>query len=400
MIGLVLALLVFLPQPQDHRQPALLDTAALRAEGPAALARLCDRFDRLEAGVEKDALERAIDAVAAQRYATVSRLYWYTDLDLARTAAHATGRPILSLRMLGSLDEDFSCANSRFFRIVLYADPDVAGFLRENFVLHWSSERPVPRVTIDFGDGRRIQTTIAGNSAHYVLDADGRALDVLPGLYSPVAFRRELEAALPLVRASPRVLESERLDIVRAYHVDRIQAATALWGGQRQLVPLATLPGIVESESRSVAKSFVETPAVLAAQLGGARAEHLIPSAPMGVVFVRRLDETHLSDSSRALVARLTPVDWARAPRPLEGEALQRAFSNLEALVAADTERNEQGLRRTVHEWFATFALLPDFQSLNELVYRELFLTPKDDPWLGLANPGMITGLPRDGVVQ
>jgi len=26
---------------------------------------------------------------------------------------------------------------------------------REGFVLHWSSERPVPRITIDYGDGRR-----------------------------------------------------------------------------------------------------------------------------------------------------------------------------------------------------------------------------------------------------
>ena len=395
-----LALLLLAPFAQEGRYPALPDVAALRAEGPAALVRLCERYDRLEPGVERDALERTIDAVAAQRYATVSRLYWYTDLDLARNAAHATGKPILSLRMLGRLDEEFSCANSRFFRIALYADPDVARFLRENFVLHWSSERPVPRVSIDFGDGRRIETTIAGNSAHYVLDADGRALDVLPGLYSPVAFRRELAAALPLARTSPRVLESECLDVVRAYHVDRLQAATELWSGPRQLVSLPTLPGIVESESRTFAKSFVETPAVLAADLGGARAEALVPSAPMGEVFVRRLEEARLSGASRALVARLAPVDGSRAARPLEGEAFERAISNLEALIAADTERNEQRLRRVVHEWFATFALLPDFQSLNELVYRELFLTPKEDPWLGLANPGMITGLPRDGVVR
>lgn len=115
---------------------------------------------------------------------------------------------------------------------------------------------------------------------------------------------------------------------------------------------------------------------------------------------MRRPEEARLSDASRALIARLGPVDWSRAPRPLEGEAFESAIQNLEDLVAVDTERNELRLHRSIHEWYATFALLPDFQSLNELVYRELFLTPREDPWLGLANPGMITGLPRDGVVE
>lgn len=390
--ALELALVLLAPLTQDRRLPAVHDVAALRAEGPAALERLCERYDELEAGVEKDALERAIDAVAAQRYATVSHLFWHTDLDRARTAAQAAGKPILSLRMLGRLDQDFSCANSRFFRVVLYADPEVSSFLRENFVLHWSSERPVPKVTIDFGDGRRLETTLAGNSAHFVLDSGGRPLDVLPGLYSPVAFRRELAAALPLARWSPRLAESDRLGAVRAYHMDRIQAAATLWAqsGPPQPVPLAIRPGIVQAEALAVAKSFAETPAVLA----------FAPTSSASVVSVRRPEEARLSDASCALVARLAPVDWSRKPRPLEGEALERAISNLEALVAVDTERNELQLRRSIHDWFAMFAVLPDLEWLNELVYRELFLTPREDPWLGLANPGMITGLPRDGVVE
>jgi hypothetical protein len=99
-----LLLLVLLPLAQDRREPAADDAAALRAQGPPALARLLQRYDDLAAGPAREALERTIDAVAAQRYATVSRLYWYTDLDSARAAAHATGKPILSLRMLGRLD--------------------------------------------------------------------------------------------------------------------------------------------------------------------------------------------------------------------------------------------------------------------------------------------------------
>ena len=116
-----------------------------------------------------------IDQVAGQRGATLSRLYWYTDLEQAKAAAAASGKPILSLRMLGKLTDEFSCANSRFFRTALYTNQEISALLRDNFVLHWQSVRPVPRVTIDFGDGRKLERTLTGNSAHYVLDAIGPA---------------------------------------------------------------------------------------------------------------------------------------------------------------------------------------------------------------------------------
>src|SRR6266498_771876 len=73
-------------------------------------------------------LRAALDAVGRQRDCYASQLYWYTDLEQAKAAAKAAGKPILSLRLLGGLDEEFSCANSRFFRTTLYANRDVAHF--------------------------------------------------------------------------------------------------------------------------------------------------------------------------------------------------------------------------------------------------------------------------------
>src|SRR5690606_23274385 len=83
--------------------------------------------------------------------------------------------------------------NSRFFRTTLYANEAIRQKLADNFVLHWQSVRPVPVVTIDFGDGRKIERTLTGNSAHYVLASDGTPLDCLPGLYSPAAFQAWLD---------------------------------------------------------------------------------------------------------------------------------------------------------------------------------------------------------------
>src|SRR5205823_3347817 len=80
--------------------------------------------------------------------------------------------------------------------------------LREKFVLVWGSERPVPVVTVDYGDGRVLKRTLTGNSAHYVLDSDGRVVDVLPGLFDPVKFVEIVRAAGEVSRA-PEYLRAQ-----------------------------------------------------------------------------------------------------------------------------------------------------------------------------------------------
>ena len=40
---------------------------------------------------------------------------------------------------------------------MLYPNAQVGKFLGEGYVLHWRSHRPVPRLTIDYGDGRIVE---------------------------------------------------------------------------------------------------------------------------------------------------------------------------------------------------------------------------------------------------
>ena len=181
--------------------------ARLREMGPSGLKLLFDEnleaIEAMREGLAKGApvrpewqsLRAALDAVARQRDAAWSGLYWYTDLAAAKAAAARVGRPILSLRLLGNLDEELSCANSRFFRTVLYANAAISKELRNNWILHWESVRPVPKITIDFGDGRKLERTITGNSLHYALASDGRVLDALPGLWGPKEFLQEIRNA-------------------------------------------------------------------------------------------------------------------------------------------------------------------------------------------------------------
>src|SRR5437868_463471 len=157
----------------DNNADATLAIGELRSGGKATFEMLLNIYDeqqRVSGGAVNNAastkMDDVIDQVGGQKYCTFSRLYWHTEFESAQAEASKSGKPILSLRMLGKLTEDLSCANSRFFRTMLYANAEISEYLRNHFVLHWESVRPVPKVTIDFGGGRKLERTLGGNSVH------------------------------------------------------------------------------------------------------------------------------------------------------------------------------------------------------------------------------------------
>ena len=224
--------------------------ARLRGAGPKGMGAFLSAYSER---LHEPAVAAALDAICAQRGAASSRLYWYTDLARARKAARKQGRPILSLRLLGRLDERESCANSRFFRKQLYAEESVAEFLRASFVLHWQSVRPVPKIRVDFGDGRVVSYPITGNSAHLVLDGDARPIDAIPGLYQPGSFLGCLRDVLTLgARPSRRA--------VARYHVERSNPPALGFAAP----PLRSQPDALDAGPLAFAKARIEMPAVRA----------------------------------------------------------------------------------------------------------------------------------------
>src|ERR1044072_7805477 len=103
--------------------------AELRLAGAAGMRMLMNQYAEeiarhisnptAAASPEWQRISAALDAVSQQRNSYLSGLYWYTDLSEARRVSAQTGKPILSLRLLGKLTDELSCANSRFFRTVL-----------------------------------------------------------------------------------------------------------------------------------------------------------------------------------------------------------------------------------------------------------------------------------------
>jgi hypothetical protein len=426
--------------PQSPPAPGV-DVAALRARGPDALAPLfaqretllarlaqaktTEEFGRINAELQR--LSATIDAVGGARYCTASRFFWHTDLDAAKAAAAKSGKPILSLRMMGQLTEEFSCANSRFFRTTLYANEEISQYLRDNYVLHWKSVRPVPKVTVDFGDGRKLERTLTGNSAHYILDVDGQPLDVLPGLYSPQKFLVELQRVHNLFAAvaANRDKPDARQQMLRVYHEQLLRETVAQWSSDlRQIEMSETLAQLKElPPNGATPNGGIRLDAIPAA----AAAEIAVPKGRVEMPLIRQIVmeapqlEQRTDDVMWEKIAALHAAEWkldeasvrlirsenpnaaqagrlARTKRLVE-DPLVKMIVNLESSIALDTVRNEYQLRRRIHEWYGE-QQPADVEELNNRVYAELFLTPNSDPWIGLVPDDTYTALSNGGVVR
>ncbi len=353
-------------------------------------------------------LAAALDAVAMQKDSYAAGLYWFTDLEKAKAEAQKTGKPILSLRLLGNLNEELSCANSRFFRTALYPNQRISELLSKQFVMHWQSIRPAPRVTIDFGDGRKMETTLTGNSIHYVLDSQGKVIDAIPGLYGPLAFEQLLHEAngtfLSLKAMGPDAMPEAIARTRARYYADRMQTINENWtAGLRsaKLVLARTLPD--GSDQISFASSITASRRAMAKAVTEVR---ILPAA----VIQNRLNilekdtdldkwkkiaelgqvESLLDENSRAFIRRKLGI---------KGAELDKLVKQFEQNLALDTVRNEYLFHSKLYTWLQA-GTGNDLNKFNEKIYAELFLTPSADPWLGLYAPEVYNGIENSGITK
>jgi len=395
----------------------------LRDAGPSGLRMLLERYAPQiaahQGGAPSDEqwkrIAFALDKVGGQYDNYASQLYWYTDLEQAKAAARASGRPILSLRLLGRLDEDLSCANSRFFRTTLYPSAEINRILQDQYVLHWESVRPAPRVTIDFGDGRVLKRTITGNSIHYILDANGQVMDALPGLYSAPVFARELRAAADALQSPGataahtlstrnRLLNAWAADLTalqialpaRPWSEDNLQSRTddAAWQRIAQLhkgdvsfdehvseLMVRKFPSAQSAAPIGLSKSMVEIPLLrsMSSSAGGNVSGTSFPKAQVAAP---------IAVAKRAVEAPM-----------LRSFGNSRKIVSLSGSIALDTVENNYMRRTRILAFIAGPAAESGLSlaAINEWVYSQVFLTPSDDPWLGLAPNDVFSAIDGDG---
>ena len=384
----------------------------LRSRGPAGLQALMAQYSvEIRAHIANPSaapdeqwqrIATALDTVAQQKNSYISGLYWHTDLESAKKASAASGKPILSLRLLGKLTDEFSCANSRFFRTVLYPNAAVSDALRERFVLHWESVRPVPVVTIDFGDGRQLERTLTGNSIHYILDSHARPIDALPGLYGPQAFLRGLENAETLFKSVAGKTDQERKPLLFRLHSEQYSLITTAWsidiektGGKMpegfRIVKGANGEALLIAPL-AVTKAITERPILLAMSDISGSLGKVTDEAAWTKIAQLHTNDAILDSRSIALIKHQNPT--------LSHNDLARLVNKFQELIALDTVRNEYLMHTTLYKWLMLDPARNDVAKFNEKVYTNLFLTPRSDQWLGLFSADVYTALDNGGVVK
>ncbi|MBI4852582.1 MAG: hypothetical protein HY819_12370 [Acidobacteria bacterium] len=416
--------------------------AELRAAGQSGLDTLIKVFstdiknhqlDSKTNESEWQKIRQAIESVSRQRDAYQSGLYWYTDLEEAKAASKSSGKPILSLRLLGNLDEELSCANSRFFRVVLYSNSEISKYLHENYILHWKSVRPVPKMTIDFGDGRKMERTITGNSIHYILDPQGRIVDALPGMNSPKAFLDWLIKVEPLTKFEYNVNDKNqaafRFSGLRTFHRNAIdEAGTKLIkalsdAGEQEalatllsnkpknnLVNISTQAQSPQTQSPQTTLDSTPPTALEAAPL--AITKMVMVEAPILAHMKNNLDEfkTVANNATWDKLAKLylSEVKLDKTSQNLialkNGQTItskdSKFLENLTFSIAKDSVFNEYFFHTKIHQMLTDYSNYQDLEAFTEKVYSELFLTPKSDPWLGLRPNDIYSAIENDGLVK
>jgi hypothetical protein len=350
----------------------------------------------------------ALDSVAQQKDVYSSRLFWFTDLAQAEKEAAAVHKPILSLRLLGNLNEEFSCANSRFFRALLYSNSEISKYLRENYVLHWKSVRPAPKVTIDFGDGRRIERTLTGNSIHYILDENGAIIDAIPGLYDPADFLKYLTKGKEIAKTIAALPEEKRAAVLLGY---RKQMFDEISAKRRQLIEFAQVklsesadgtdafptekPAATEIAPRAITKMVTEAPILTAITDDFSRFAPQIDLGDWKKLSKYYVAATRFDEASTAFIKR------QNAKTGLTDAQMTSLLTNLTAYVALDTTRNDFLFHTKLYEWLNQKRAEPvELESFNSKVYAGLFKTPDSDAWLGLYNTDVYTALDGNGIIN
>jgi len=242
---------------------------------------------------------------------------------------------------------------------VTLSNPEVIKFLTNEVVPYWESVGPVPKVTIELGDGRVIKRTLGGNIVTYLLSSTGDVYDAFPGVYTPEDYLSEIHKTLDAIKNDSNILSWHRQE----------------------------LASVTKSEEMRItmSKAVVESPLLNA--LGKGRSEQLVAK-----------------DSASAFqdyTARLQDISkQAATVSALRSSVLKNMQSNDpdeigRAAVEIDSANNLKLIRPAVHLLFSSYKNLPSVQQCRDQVYEDILHVPIHDPYLGLAD-AIVPGSPID----
>jgi hypothetical protein len=267
---------------------------------------------------------------------------------------------------------------------VLLSDKETADWLQQNFVLSWENVREPAKVTIDFGGGKVLNRTLAGNTAFYLTTSDGTVVDVFPGVYTPADFRRVLEPAMETVQTAEALKGRDRENAIREAHIaafykafttESARISTSKMRVESPLLDALAAAGPVAPPSieTTASKSVVEAPILRG--MGSLSAKALDPANTLDFEgFASRLVDISKEPLSTQEVRKRFALD----PKLSEEERQAR-------ILQLDSQTNVRAVRPAVHLMFRD-ALKGNKtpQDLTRIVYGQLLHIDIDDPYLGL----------------
>ena len=295
---------------------------------------------------------------------TVNGTPWRNSVSDALKEAKRTGKPVLLLSMFGKLDEEMPCANARTLRATLFKDPEFRQFVEKEAIPAWEMVRPVPHITIDFGNGEKVVRTARGNAVMYLVNPNGKVFDAFPGVYTKEDF-------LPAARESIAALAKSDDATVRNFHQSR-----ARW------IPFSAV---------TASKRVLEGPTL-----------RLIGARPIRGVVVPQPSPALEADTAKAnflrVAAGLTDSSLTPATPQEAVAAVGATGSTPEALAKSilqeDSKLNMERTRSVVHFYFASEKTLPTPAEARDAVLGTILKIPYKDPTMGLSDV-LLPGTPR-----
>ena len=241
---------------------------------------------------------------------------------------------------------------------MLFSSDSVATYINSVFEPVWESVRPVPIVTIDFGNGEKITRTLHGNIATYLCNAQGTVYDILPGIYEPIEYLKQLN-------------QFAASSGMRINNTDKCPPATAGSAGRARGARRSAAEGV------SRASSGV-TP--------GRQAGRCARSEPQWWPRQRGHRDADRADRGRRR-RQVEPVHSAQwpavrtreSPRPTKAEEI----AGWKELVE-DTRINESIRRRAIHEKLAAAGRVQP-EGVKKWLFKDVLAADLDDPTLGIA---------------
>ncbi|HLK57308.1 MAG TPA: hypothetical protein VKU00_12120 [Chthonomonadaceae bacterium] len=287
----------------------------------------------------------------------------------------------------------------------------------------------MPKVSIDFGNGKKMQRTLMGNTVLYICYPDGQVVDALPGVYRPEDFTPLAEAALTFMRspAMTAATGAARTKLLADWH--RTRFAASVQGERRRMTfskaavetPLLNAMGVLaKPEASSVPVAANVAPNVPPRQPSGFGGAPRTPGGGFGT----GNPGTVLPAREEGAVAVLPPLPKLNYEKDLKS-AFQQLSVNIEDIskgtytvqrlkfqgvfgpttprmspedlgklvVAMDSKNNVTVVHPTADLLLATCDTPQTPQSLRDVLFKQVLHVPIDDPYLGLAD-ALVPGSP------